>query len=795
MWKNYLISSVRNLLKHKGYSLLNVAGLTLGIAAFLMIALYIRYELSYDDYHRDADRIHRVAVEALIGNTEINQTFTSAPFYRSVATTIPEVETACRLFNRNQMLVRVKEKVNYENDIFLADTTFFSMFSFPLLHGDAGTALLEPDQGVITASLAEKYFGTIDVVGKTFTLDEDTDIVITGVMEDVPEHSHFLPQMVLSMATLGEFANNDQWMNNSFKLYVTLTHGAHPGHVEEQLNKILPGNLGEDFTSWLDRGNEWEFYLQPLTDIHLTSHLSGEFEPNSDIKYIYIFSLVALFVLLLAVVNFMNLATARSANRAKEIGLRKVIGSSRTQLIKQFMAESILVSAISTVLAIIAIEALLPSFNNYTGIDLATGYLTNGYVLPFLVLFTLVVGLLAGTYPGLYLSGFQPIRIMRGRLHEGTGTSWFRTGLVVFQFSISIVLITGTFLVSDQVQFMQNEKLGFTKDHVLIIEEALNIDDNLDAFKQELLTHPSIESVARTHTFPGRHLNNLGSTPEGMDMNITLNIISTEAEFDKVLGLTLNEGRFFSKEHSADTSSIVINQATVDLLDWTEPIGKRIRFDEHWMTVIGVVNNFHYESKTARVQPQAFLHLDGLDWFTRYQIAVRINRSAEPSGVLQHAEATWEQFAGDLPFKYSFFDEEYDQLYSNETTTANIFAVFSGLSIIIACLGLFGLASFMAERRSREIGIRKVLGASASGIVLLLSKDFTLRVLAANLVAIPAGYLMMQNWLEGFAYRTEISPWPFIIAAVTALTLALVTVSYQALKSALMNPAKSMQSE
>jgi putative ABC transport system permease protein len=802
--KNYLKIALRNLLKFKAYSFINIFGLAIGIAACMMILLYIRDELSYDKYNAKADQIYRIHTFGKLAGNEINIAVSPPPLGETLVRDYPEVVQYTRLLPNKTMLIRYKDNVFNESNFFWADSTVFDVFTIPFIEGDPKTALNQPHTVVLTEKLAKKYFGKEDPMDKIMKFEDGTPYTVKGVVQNCPPNAHFHYDIFASIASLG-LGDTPYWISNNFYTYIVLRKGVPgseleaklPGFAEKYAGPQLKELFGASWEELRKSDNIYEFHMQPLTDIHLNSHLDYELEPNSDIKYVYIFSIIALFILLIACINFMNLSTARSAVRSKEVGIRKVLGSNKTQLVKQFLSESILLTFIAVVIAIALVEIFLPSFNTLAGKDLHTSYFNNFITIPVLVLVVIIVGLIAGSYPAFFLSSFRPVTVLKGNLNH-IGGSWLRSGLVVFQFAISIILFIGTFIIYGQLKYVQDKNLGFDREHVLVVTRAWALENQSQTFKNELMNNTHIVSASNTDNLPGRLFGQTVFKPEDSQspQQYILAIMSTDYDFAKTMKLKLAEGRYFSREHASDSLTVVINESAAKLMGIKDPVGKRVilqgRTNDESMvfTVIGVLKDFNFESLHQKIRPLAIFLNKGQ---TAY-LPVRI-RPADVAGSVSFVEKEWKKFVPNKPFEYFFLDEDFNKLYQSEQKTGEIFSVFSVLAIFIACLGLFGLAAFTAERRTKEIGIRKVLGASIPGIVILLSKEFTKWVLVANIIAWPLAYYFMNNWLQNFAYRIDPGWGTFLLSAVIALFIALLTVSFQAIKVAVANPVNALRNE
>ncbi|MFO7446621.1 MAG: ABC transporter permease [Ignavibacteriaceae bacterium] len=804
MIKNYIKIALRNLLKYKTYSFINIVGLAIGIAACITILLFIQDDLGYDKYHEKADQIYRVHTQGKLAGNELNMAVSPAPLGEAFVRDFPEVIHYTRFLPNNNMLIRYKDNVFNETRFFWADSTTFEVFTMPFVKGNPKTALNQPHTVVLTETLAKKYFGDEDPMDKVMNFEDGTPYTVRGVIKDSPPNTHFHYDMFASVASI-EAGRNPYFISSNFYTYIVLKKGA----SAEELQKKLPAftdkyagpqlhqAIGIPFDELEKRGDSYGFYLTPLTDIHLHSHLDYEIEPNSDIKYVYIFSIIAVFILLIACINFMNLSTARSAMRSKEVGIRKVLGSNKAQLVKQFLIESILLAAIAIILAIMLVEFLLPSFSSIAGKELHTNYFDNPAAIPAMLLTILVVGLLAGSYPAFFLSSFQPVKVMKGK-NDGSKNSFLRSGLVVFQFAISIILFAGTFIVSDQLRYVQEKKLGFNKEHVLVIQRAWSLETSAQAFKDGLLKNPDIISVSNSNNLPGKLFSQTIFRTEDVAENqqFPLAVMSTDHDFTRTMGIELSTGRYFSTEYPSDTVSVVLNENAVKYLGIKDAVGKRIILvganieQSVAYNIIGVVKDFHYESLHQEIRPLAIFYTPGQ---TSY-LPVRL-RADNIASAVSFIQSEWKKFVPGKPFEYFFLDDDFNNLYQAEHKTGQIFTSFSVLAIFIACLGLFGLAAFTAERKTKEIGIRKVLGASVSSILLLISKEFLKWLILANLIAWPIAYYFMNGWLQDFAYRIDISLWVFFISGITAIIIALVTVMLQAMKAAIADPVRSLKYE
>lgn len=805
MLLNYLKIALRNFARHKGYSFINVAGLAVGMAACLFIMLYVQDEISYDQYHAKADRLYRINLHARLAGNDIATANTCAPMAAALKSEYPEVETVVRLDKLSQPILvsNGNDRFFNEHKVLFADSTFFEAFSIKVLAGEARTALREPYSVVLTKETARKYFGDQNAVGKTLTFDNKDSYNVTAVTENVPGNTHFDFDLLASFTSMPWHAHTI-WVQNNIHTYVVLRQGASvaefgaklKGLVRKYVGPQIQQTLGVSLADFFANGGDYRYEPEKVTDIHLYSSVLDNPSPGGDPTYVAIFSIIAMFIMIIACVNFMNLATARSANRAREVGVRKVVGSNRMQLVRQFLAEAVMLSLIAMLFAILLVKVFMPHFNALTGKELTINFIGDPVLFAELLGITLLIGCLAGWYPALMLAGFRPVEVLKGRFSGGAGHALMRRGLVVFQFAITIVLLISTFVVSEQLQYVRSKNLGFDKEHVLLVKRARALGDHLDSFQQRLRQHPDVITTAGTWHLPGTSLDQNGFKPEDFptDNGLIVSTFSVGYDFVETLGIEMVAGRSFSREFGADSSAYVINETAVRRFGWDDAIGKTIYEPDPEAglsagKVIGVVKNFHYNSLREQIAP-AIMRLR--PWARL--VAVRITGNNIQDTIKQIKE-TWDRYAPEQPFEYSFLDDDFDNLYQADQRVGKIFAVFSGLGIVIACLGLFGLASFSAQQRTKEIGVRKTLGASTPGIFLLLSKEFTKLVAIAFIIAVPIGIWAMQQWLQGFAYKTALSVDIFLTAGLLAMGIAWLTVSYQSIKASLTNPARALKYE
>jgi putative ABC transport system permease protein len=810
MFKNYLTVALRNVRRHKGFSVINIVGLAIGMAASILIAVFILHELSFDRHHEKADRICRVVAQFDPGG-EKRGAYTVPPMAQAMLNELPEIENAARLslWPRND-LVRYEDKLFLEKNYIYADASIFDVFTIPFILGDPKTALGDPGTVVVTKDIAHKYFANENPLGKSLRFeDQGRDFKITGVIENCPATSHFQYEMIASIVST-KTAFDTGWGGHTYFTYVVLKNRNARSQLEAKLHDFCRrhwgaynyAQTGQTYDEYIKDGkNYYGFSLEPLSDIHLNSSVIDYLSIKGNKAYVVVFSIIALFILLIAGINFMNLSTARFAHRSKEVGVRKVLGSSQKQLVWQFLGESVLLSLFALVFAILLVKIVLPIFRNLANRQLELNFFQSAYTLPLLVGFALFVGILAGCYPAFFLSSFQPARTVKGSRGEKTkGNVILRRALVVLQFAVTFGIFFGTFVISRQLQYVRDKQLGFNKEHVVVIHRADALRKQADAFKQELLRYPSIGTISDTESLPGRHFNPNSHRLEGRPATETptLHTIYADHNLAELLNLEIVAGRYFSPEIPTDaTSAVVINETAAKELGLTDPVGKRFHKEfggakeGEFVTIIGVLKDFHFNSLHYEILPMIIRPLSPSTWNLT---SIRIGPENIPK-TLARIEETWKTFTNGQPFEYSFLDEDFDNLYRNEQRMGQIFSLFAALAIFIACLGLVGLISFTAEQRTKEIGIRKVLGASVSKIIYLLSREVVALVFVAVLVAAPIAFYSMQKWLQNFAFRIGISPLMFVLTAIGTLAIALLSVSFRTIKAAQANPIDSIRYE
>ncbi len=811
MLKNYLTITLRSLRKHRGYTFLNLFGLAIGMACCVAIALYVRGELSYDQSYDGAENIYRVVLDFRMQELEMQTAYSARPLGPTLATDFPEVEHATRLWYdpSGQMTVRSGDQAFPEDRFFFADSTFFEVFGMPLLQGDPQTALRAPFTVVLTESTVRRYFGETNPIGQTLAVREPSDrdvfeYTVTGVMANLPTHTHLDFDLLASYTTQRQ-SRSESWLGFGVYTYVRVRPGTDPAALEAKLPVLfatyggpqISESFGTTLEAFEEAGNGYRYFVQPITDIHLRSTLEDEPTPTGDVRVVYLFAAIAVLVLLLACVNFINLATARAARRAQEVGVRKTLGSRRSQLVAQFLTESMLMSLGALALAVGIVQIVGPLLSTATGAALrfAPGDIT-GYA-PLLLGLGVLVGIGAGAYPAFYLSAFRPMAVLKSHRAKGR-RSWLRDGLVVFQFGIAMALIVCTVVVYGQTQFMLEKQLGFEAEQVVVLEGAEVMGPQGEAFRTALRALPGVVSVTNAAQVPGRHVDGAVMRIAGAPDDTGLPIEYTYASFDFVetLGLEVVAGRSLSRSVPSDSLAVLLNEMAVQQFGLTDPIGAQIEWPgESVYTVVGVVRDFHVASLHREIGPMALLGPDPRNTNRPNLLAIARVDQADLPGTLAAVEATWSRFAPQHPFLYTFLDDTFAQLYEAERRTGRLITLFAGLAVLLACFGLFGLTAHMAAQRTKEIGVRKVLGATVSGIVLLLSRDFIKLVIVAIALAVPVSILVLRPWLDGFAYQIALGPTPFLLAGILLLVIALVTVSTQALRAATADPIKALHHE
>ena len=799
MLQNYFKLALRNIQKHKFFSAINILGMSVGIAACLLILLYVVDELSYDRFHASADRIYQVGLHAKIGDQDVTVANTCPPMAQALVTEVPGVDQATRIASFwGAPTLKYEDKVFTEDKVFHADSNFFNFFSYKLLEGDPATALLEPNSVVLTESIATKYFGNESALGKLVSIGGDHTYKVTGITPDAPLNSHFIFNILLSSPSVEQLERN-AWLNNFLYTYFILNENASLNAVEDKFPDLVTKYVGPEVERFMgvsmkqmeEQGGVYGYFTTPLVDIHLRPKSRDGLEPAGDIMYVYFFGGIGVFIILIACINFMNLSTARSAGRAKEVGLRKTLGSLRGQMIRQFLAESVLYSFIAVMVAVVMVYFLLPHFNLMAGKQLGMAGFMQPVFMIAIFLLVIVVGVVAGSYPAFYLTSFGVVEVLKGKVRAGMKSKGVRSTLVVFQFALSIFLIIFTGIVYQQITFMQERNLGMDKHNVLILPNAGRLGEHRNAFKNSVLQQTGIVYASYSNnSFPGVN-NTTVFKSVGSEQDRIMGVYYADYDHQDVMRFELKEGRYFSRDFPSDSTAILLNEAAVKEFGFTNPLDEEVIFNDNnkeRLRIIGVFKDFNFESLKSEIRPLSIRLTN-----ESYQLMIRYESS--PSEVVSVVEKLWKQTMPGEPFDYTFLDENFDELFRSEQRMGKLFTVFSGLAIFIACLGLFALAAFMAEQRTKEIGIRKVMGATTTGLTLMLSRDFTRLVIIAFVPAAVAAWFVADSWLSGFAYRVDVNPLIFVASGVIATAIAWSTVSFQSIRAAATNPVKSLRYE
>ncbi len=806
MIRHLLKFSYRALQRQGGYVVINVLGLAIGIACTLAISLFIVHELSYDQYHEDKDRIYRIVLHGIFSGTEVKGAYTPSPMGLAMVNDFPEVESFVRMNVWDETIVQVDDRYFIEQDFIEADSTFFDFFSIPLISGHQETALTEPNTVVLSKTTAARIFGEGDPMDEMIRIGNGpTHYRVTGVMEDVPETTHFNAGLVGSF-TSNPRADDNQWLSNSFYTYVKLHPDASFETVTERFEGLVLKYIGPELRrvlgitteDFLAQGNVFNYFLQPLTAIHLDPSVEHHLKPSNDPKYLWIFGAIGLLILVIASINFMNLSTAQATKRAKEVGMKKVIGSSRGMLAWQFVTETVFLSFLALLVAAMVLEITLPYFNNLLSLHLSMSYFSSWFVIPGMIALALVVGLFAGSYPAFYLSAFNPNTVLKGKTGSSKQSTSLRRALTVLQFAISIMLISGSVVMYKQLSFMLNKDLGFDRENILVLRNAYSIGNQIEAFKSELQGIPGVVSVSASTAVPGRPNNNNGYMISGRDdESFLMQTTWADHDFLETYGIKLAEGRFFDPDLRTDQQACILNERAVNNYRLDDPFATRLLVpgegDElEVMPVIGVVHDFHFESLRNDINPAIIRFKDeATNWG---YISIRL----EPDMVSEarrQAEELWASFTGNDPMLYFFLDEDFNRFYREEQQNAKMSVLFTVLAIVIASLGLYGLTAFSLEQRTREIGIRKTFGASISNIWFMICKDVMVLVGVATVIAWPLMYWVVSNWLHNYPYRISLQPVDFLVGFVVAVVIALATISYRVLRTASLNPSLSLRSD
>lgn len=813
MIRSYILVALRNLWRNRGYAAINIFGLALGLATSIFIFLYVINELSYDRFHEKSDRIHKVWISGMMPTGEMHDAVTAGPMAAALLADYPEVEQVVRIKQLGGWLVRNGDRVftETEKDFMFADSTFFDVFSFKLLKGDPKSCLKEPRSIVLTEEYAKKYFGSEDPIGRTLKIEQDTNVsVITGVMQNFPENSHFHCKMLGSLITYPENGDALNWVNQNYHTYIVLAEGTDLEAFEASLydmvvkyvGPIVQQAMGIDMEQFEAAGNSYGYKLIDLKDIHLHSNLRFVIEPPGNPLYVYLFLVAAILILVIAGINFMNLATAQSSSRSREVGLRKVVGSRKPQLIAQFLTESVVLSLLALVVAVALVYILLPAYNNLVRMNLEFNIFSQPWVLPILLLFAVLIGILSGSYPAFVLASFKPSAVLRSNKSSGSSKGILRKLLIVMQFTTTIVILLGTVVVNRQLAFMQKKDPGFDKENVLVIHRSDVLGQQIDAFKAEVTAHSNVLSAANsTHIPSGGYWGNAHWLEgRGRDDIYTLAMYRTSYDFEKALNLEVVQGRFFSRDMPTDSTAVIVNEATLRVLGIENPLNTRFvqpsyRGDEdEFMHIIGVVKDFHFESMQDEIKPMVLHFMPG-NFEGKIIIKLGTGNSSE---TIRFIKEKWESITVEHPFEYTWLDEEFGKMFDDERKTGQLLAIFSIISIIVTCLGLLGLISYATLQRTKEIGIRKIMGASIEIVMKLFSRETALLLGISTLLSIPA-YFGIRIWLQKFAYHLNLQ-WGLyflvlLLVALFVLVMALLTVSFHSYRAATANPVESLRYE
>ncbi len=808
MLRNFLINGLRYVRKQPGYIALNIGGLAVGMTSFLLITLYVVNELSYDRFHKNYENIYRVKVIGRMAGGEINQAITAAPMAQAMLKDYPEVIQATRVRGMGDWLIRFGDKKFNEEGLLFADSTFFDVFGFILLKGDPSTALVRPRSMILTEEYAKKYFGDNDPMGQRMIVESDTVLyTVTGVIQNVPDNSHIKFDMLASMSTYPDQANDQFWISHSFYTYIVASDGTDKNILQEKFQEMvikyvgpqLKEVIGQTIEDFRKSGNNFSYVLEPLKEIHLKGATQYNLESPGSLTTVYIFAVIAILILLVAIINYINLATAKSASRAKEIGIRKVSGANKTGLIIQFLVESLIIVAIAALIALSLVYIITPGFNQLIGRELSISLIGNIVGILSLIALVIIIGISSGIYPAFVLASYNPVEVLKGTMSPGSMSKRFRGVLVVFQFTVSIVIIIGSIVVYNQLNFMTKKDIGFSKDNLIVIRRVDAFWRQMESFRTQLLEIPGIEKTGFSRAVPGTEFNNNAFFNDDDPEKNTYLINQTSVSFDfpEALGVQLTKGRFFSREYGTDSTAILINEAAVRLLGLKDPVGKFIlqpAGPQQWqrLKIIGVMKDFNIESMHKAITPVCFT-VNGAGGGDQFSV-VRISGNDIP-GTIRAIEDIWQNFTPDMPFQYEFFTDRWNDLYSSEMKTGKIFLIFAFLAIFIACLGLIGLVTYITNKRTKEIGIRKSYGASTRTVLGLLSREVMFLIIISSILAYPIAYFGSNFWLEGFASRISVNPVIFILATLITLLIGWISTSYQTIKAANYNPANALRIE
>ncbi len=816
MWRNFFTVALRNISKNKVFTLINVSGLAIGLASSILILLFINKELSFDRYHKKSHRIHRLYIDGVMSDQSFKGAWTSMIMAPTFTEEIPEIEKFVRFDVYNQRLIWYDGEKHMEDHFLFADSTLFDIFSIRFIRGDPSTALTRPNTVVITEEKARLYFGDRDPLGQPLSVNRDSNYYyVTGVIEAFPDNSHFFADFIASMETI-DWEDKTTWFQNSIFSYVLLQAGADPKEVEAKMSEVMARNVSTEIEAilgvgpeeWAAGGNRYGVFLQPLVDIHLQPEIEVGmeicFRPVNDRLYIHIFALIAFFILVIASINFMNLSTARSATRAREIGLRKVVGSNKALLVRQFLTESVVLSLIALAIALIMVELSLPLFNQTMDLNLRMEASQQRYLLPLVILLAIMVGLISGAYPALFLARFKPVDGIKGDFMGRRRAGFFRSTMVIVQFTISVAIIVGTLIVSNQLRYMLNKDLGYDKEQLVVLKRIYPLESSLQTFCREIEKIPGVAAATNSTTYLGFNNSTESYQIKGREasQNYLFATNYVDYEFMRAYNFELDgpESRFFDPKFSSDQSAVLINKAAISEFGIEDPLNTIIleptmEGDTNQLQIIGVLDDFHHTSLREPVEPYMIRFKDeDLDW-SGY-ITVRLGVAGEGIPItLNRIKKKWMEMSNEAPFQFFFLDEELDSYYKEERRTGRLSLMFAILSTFIASLGLFGLTLHNTHRKTREIGIRKAMGASITEVVLVVSREIVILMSASVLLAWIAAYFFMQNWLQGFPFHIGFQPWIYVISALTAMAISLLTVSVLAYRAATSNPAQTLHYE
>lgn len=804
MFKNYYFTSIRNFARNKRYFLTNLSGLTIGLTCFVLIALFIINELSYDRFHSDVDQIYRVSNVAVINGGENREAPASAPLAAVMLNEYPAVEKAARIVKNDPVLFEESGRKFIEDGLLYVDPSFLELFNFKLIDGSVSSVLKHPRSLILTESQSKKYFGDEFPIGKEIAVDSDSLFyTITGIIANPPANSHIQFDMLASLSTLPSIDKGNNWIGSNAHTYVKLNQHVDISEMEKNMRSIFYDYMapqieyytGESIGKWEAAGNWVGYELFPLKDIHLKSDFTKELTPVGNQSYIYIYGVIGLIILFIAIFNYVNMATAQSANRTREVGIRKVMGSTWIMLVRQFIFESVLLTFFAGILTGLLAYSLMPAFELMLQKPLAFSIFSTIWGPIALIGLSIIVGTFAGVYPAFVISRFNPVWAMKGTSSSAMNSGWLRNSLVVVQFTASIVIIIVTLVVYNQIDFMLTKNLGFNKDQVLVIRRPDALNEHLEVFKNEIKSMANVEEVAATLTLPGKGYSIRSYRPEESSETFLFQNNLVDYDYLKVMDLELIEGRFFEESHQQDMHNVILNETAAAAIGLDNPLGQKLRSPWHMgesMVIIGIVKDYHVESLHQPILPVSLeLIIDNSSQF----VTAKLKGEQNIRQTIEQIDELWADYTNDHPFQYFFYDEEYEKLYQNETATANIFLVLASLSILIACLGLVGLVSYNISNRRKEVGIRKVLGAGTATLVWLLSNSMVRTTLIATIASWPIGYFAINYWLQNFAERTSINPWSFIIATITVLVIGGLAISYQTIKASLSNPVNSLRQE